>query len=386
MIEGTSLNIEASRIFTLNKDSTKKIKCNEGGARSTKTYSILQVLSFVRALNETGQIYTIIRKTYNALRDTVMRDFFDILNAQGMYREANHNKSNSEYLLNGNLIEFRGLDQPQKKRGSKRKRLFVNEANEISLEDWMQLIMRTTGEVFLDYNPSEEFSWIYDKVIPRDDCELIHSTYKDNKFLEKEIIDEIERLEVADPDYWEVYGLGLRGKAKELIYSNWGVFKELSQKIDETFYGLDFGYTNPTALVKIDLCDTLPYMTEMLYRTHLTTPMIITELENLKVNKSDYIYGDSAEPGKIEEISQAGYNIHPSDKSVSDGIEFCQRKRMFIQGANLEKEIKCYKWKVNKDGVILKDDPVKFNDHLCDAFRYARYTHTKQPSYDIGWV
>jgi len=175
-----------------------------------------------------------------------------------------------------------------------------------------------------------------------------------------------------------VYGLGLRGKAKELIYSNWEVFKEDPINIDETIYGLDFGWNHPTALVRIDLCDTVPYITELLYETHLKTPDLIDRLKSFNISSGDYIYADSQEPAKIQEIFEAGFNINSSDKSVSDGIEFCQRGKMYVKGGNLEKEIKCYKWKVNKDGIILKDEPVKFNDHLCDAFRYARYTHTQK--------
>ena len=381
------INFKASNIYQRNYESTKKIKCNEGGARSSKTYSILQVLDS-KAYEETGERYSIVRKTYNALKDTVLRDFFDILKSHDLYNEANHKRSDpQEYTLNGNLFEFRGMDQPDRKRGAKRKRLFMNEAQEFTLEDWRQLTMRTTGEIFLDYNPSEEFSFIYDKIIPREDCELIHSTYKDNPFLEQEIIKELERLELEDPDYWEVYGLGKRGKAKELIYSNWEVFKENPVNIDETFYGLDFGWNHPTALVRIDLCDEVPYITELLYETHLKTPDLIDMLKELIPNKSDNIYADSAEPAIIQEIFEAGFNIDKSDKSVSDGIEYCQRGREYIRGHNLEKEQRNYKWKKNKEGEMLNKEPVKYKDDLMDAKRYARYTHTKQPSYTIGeWV
>ena len=377
-------DFEVSEIYIKNAESKKKIKCNEGGARSTKTYSILQLLIMdgIQERNEPPAITTVVRKSFNSLRDTAMRDFFDILNSYGWYNEESHNKTTNEYRIGNMLYEFRGLDQPQKKRGAKRKRLFANEANELTYEDWIQLIMRTTEEAFLDYNPSEEFSWIYDKVIPRKDCELIHSTYKDNKFLEKEIVKELERLEIEDPDYWEVYGLGLRGKAKELIYANWKEFKEIS-KIDETIYGLDFGWNHPTALVRIDLCDTVPYITELLYETHLKTPDLIDRLKELIPNKNNNIYADSAEPATIEEIFEAGFNIDKSDKSVSDGIEYCQRGREFIRGHNLEKEQRNYKWKKNKDGEMLNKEPVKYKDDLQDAKRYARYTHSKQPCYDI---
>ena len=93
-----------------------------------------------------------------------MRDFIEILRSHNMYSEEYHNKSNSEYHLNGNLVEFISLDQPQKVRGRKRNLLFINEANELDFEDWQQLVFRTEDKIILDYNPSDEYHWIYDKV------------------------------------------------------------------------------------------------------------------------------------------------------------------------------------------------------------------------------
>ena len=76
-----------------------------------------------------------------------MRDFLDIIRSHQMYREEYHNKSNSEYHLYGNLIEFTSLDQSQKIRGRKRDLLFINEANELYWEDWQQLIFRTQERI-----------------------------------------------------------------------------------------------------------------------------------------------------------------------------------------------------------------------------------------------
>ena len=157
------LNIEVSPVFVRNIQSTKRIRCNQGGTRSSKTYSILQVL-IVEALQETGKVITICRKTFSSLKGTAMRDFFEILKNADLYSEKNHNKSDSLYELNGNLFEFVGLDQPQKKRGAKRDKLFINEANDLTYEDWTQLRLRTKGVIYIDYNPSDEFHWIYEKV------------------------------------------------------------------------------------------------------------------------------------------------------------------------------------------------------------------------------
>ena len=189
-------------------NSDKRITVEQGGTRSGKTYNILLWIILHYSTTNKGMVVTICRKAFPSLRASVMRDFFEILRGMHMYREEYHNKSSNEYWLNGNLIEFISLDQPQKIRGRKRDVLYLNEANELFFEDWQQLIFRTKGKVILDYNPSDTFHWIYERVIPREDCDFYQTTYKDNPFLEDTIISEIERLKDTDEDYWRVYGLG----------------------------------------------------------------------------------------------------------------------------------------------------------------------------------
>ena len=160
------------------RNSKKRIQVHQGGTRSGKTYSILQSLIELCHKNS-GLVVTICRKTFPALRATAMRDFFEILENEDAYNVELHNKSEGTYQLWGNLVEFISVDQPQKVRGRKRDVLFINEANEITLEDWRQLILRTTGRIIVDFNPSDEFHWLYD--LPnRDDCDFFKTTYKDN--------------------------------------------------------------------------------------------------------------------------------------------------------------------------------------------------------------
>jgi phage terminase large subunit len=133
-----------------------------------------------------------------------MRDFFEILSKGGNYKPELHNKSSATYKLFGNLVEFISADQPQKLRGRKRHILYINEANELSLEDFRQLILRTTTRTVIDYNPADEYHWIYDHVLERNDVEFFKTTYKDNPFLEQSVIDEIERFKETDENYWHI--------------------------------------------------------------------------------------------------------------------------------------------------------------------------------------
>lgn len=371
------MEIQATKVFERNYRSKKRIVVNQGGTRSSKTYSLAQ-LYVIRAMEQSGKLFTVCRKTLPALKATAMRDFFAVLQSMDMYDPKNHNKTEMTYILNNNEIEFISVDQPQKIRGRKRNYLWMNEANEFLHDDFRQLILRTIEQAFLDYNPSDEFHWIYDKVMPRDDCEFIHSTYLDNPFLDPETIKEIERLKELDDNYWRIYGLGEKGISETTIYSKWGYVDSLPE--GEQVYGLDFGYNNPTALVKISVHDDNIYAHEELYQSKMTNQDLIEWLKMKEIR--GYIYADCAEPQRIQEIKRAGFNIKPADKSknsVKDGIDTIKRKGIFItkDSVNLLKEIKSYKWKEKNDQVL--DEPIKMNDHLMDAMRYAAHTHLTRP-------
>ena len=149
----TKQKISTNVIFKHLQKSKTKITIEQGGTRSGKTYNILLWLIFDYCTKNNGKTITICRKTFPSVRASVMRDFLDILKQHRIYSEDFHNKSNSEYALFGNLVEFISLDQPQKVRGRKRDVLFINEANELFFEDWQQLVFRTTEKIILDYNP-----------------------------------------------------------------------------------------------------------------------------------------------------------------------------------------------------------------------------------------
>ena len=367
----TQVTIDTTNVFHKAYKSDTRITCLQGGTRSSKTYSLCQ-LFIVKALNETGKVFTICRKTLPALKGTAYRDVLELLKELGLYTEENHNKSELSYALNGNLIEFISVDQPQKIRGRKRNYLWLNEANEFTYEDYQQLILRTTDKVYLDYNPSDPYSWIYDKVITRDDCTFIKSTYKANPFLDKDTIAEIERLKDIDPDYWRVYGLGEIGSIQTMIFRNFQLVDEVQGRL--VGYGLDFGFTNsPTALVAIYISDDNLYIKEMLYEKRLTNTDLANKLKEFRIDRQSEIIGDSAEPKSIEEIYRQGFNIKPAKKGagIHLGIDIMRRYKLHItkDSLNAIKEFRGYKWATDKNGDVL-NVPVKVNDHLIDATRY----------------
>ena len=367
----TQVKINTTNVFNRAYKSKTRITCLQGGTRSSKTYSLCQ-LFIIKCLEETGKTLTIVRKTLPALKGTAYRDVLNILKELELYAEENHNKSELSYLLNGNLIEFISVDQPQKIRGRKRDYLWLNEANEFNYEDWAQLILRTTEKIYLDYNPSDPYSWIYEKVLTRDDCTFIKSTYLANPFLDKDTIAEIERLKDLDPDYWRVYGLGEIGTVQTMIFRNFDLVDDVQGRL--IGYGLDFGFTNsPTALVEVRQLDDNLYIKELLYEKRLTNTDLANKLKEFGIDRQTEIVGDSAEPKSIEEIYRQGFNIKPAKKGagIHLGIDIMRRYKLHItkDSLNAIKEFRGYKWATDKNGDVL-NNPVKVNDHLIDATRY----------------
>jgi len=375
---------KVNKVFKHLENSDKRITIEQGGTRSGKTYNILLWLIFGYAMKNTGKTITICRKTYPSLRASSMRDFFDILKEYEIYNEADHNKSNSEYRLEGNLFEFISLDQPQKVRGRKRDVLYINEANELYFEDWQQLIFRTTEKAILDYNPSDEFHFIYDKIKPRDDADFYVTTYKDNPFLSKEIVSEIERLKLVDENYWNIYGLGQIGSSQALIFR---INECNTIPTDAKFlsYGMDFGFTNdPTTLVAIYQQGDNIYLKELVYQTGLTNRDINDKLKFHEIERKE-IFADSAEPKSIEELYRMGWNIKPATKgqgSVNIGIDMMKRYQLHVtkDSINMIKEFRNYKWQEDKNGNIL-NVPVDMFNHTIDAIRYGLYDKLARPNY-----
>ncbi len=320
-----------------------------------------------------GMTISIVRKTLPALKMSAMRDFIDILKSIGQYNEALHNKTENIYYLNKNIVEFFSLDVADKVRGRKRDILFINEANELELEDWRQLLLRTSGKVIIDYNPSDFEHWIYDHVLTREDCSTLITTYKDNPHLPDALKREIESLKDADPEYWKIFGLGERGQLVGLVFNNWVNCFAVPENAKFIGHGLDWGFTNdPTALVSVYRRDNELYLVEKLYERGLTNQDIAKKLTELGINKRDEIFADSAEPKSIEEVYRMGFNIKPTAKgkdSIINSIDILRRFKIFLIGSNLQKEFRTYKWKTDKAGKAI-NEPVDFNNHLIDSSRY----------------
>lgn len=370
------MKVQTTIVYDYNErafNEGKQFIVHQGGSRSGKTYNnIIWVLMLLR--RNTGLVCDITRKTMPSIKTSVFMDFLDVMIKFDWFDPSKLNKSDMTYEFFGNTIRFISMDDPQKKRGAKRDILFMNEANEFTYEDFKQLNMRTSMLVLMDYNPSDEYHWIYERIIPLPDTAFYKTTFMDNAFLGSRERNEILRYRETDENYWRIYGLGERGVSQTTIYTNWNYTDDEEPK-GEVFYGLDFGFNDPTALIKVVICDGYIWVKELLYKTQLVVPDIINIMRSLNINETETIYADNARPENIQEIYQAGFNIHPCSKgkgSIKSGIDWIKRHKVKVtkDSINLVKELKGYKWKIDKNEKIL-DEPVDINNHLLDAMRYA---------------
>ena len=363
------------------KNSTKRICVLQGGTRSGKTYSILLALiEFAYKNTGKGLYITIARQTFPSLRATSMRDFFDILKKENLYNERNHNKSNHLYSLFGNYFEFISCDSEIKIRGRQRAVLFLNECNEFSHDTFIALSLRTTYKIIIDFNPSDEFHWLYSQIIDadRDDVDFHISTYKDNPFLEEATIKEIERLKEVDENLYNVFAKGLRGVSTETVFPNFNTIDNIPDNAKLVSYGLDFGFSaDPTTIVGVYKHDLDLYIDELLYERGLTNQDIGERIKTMGLEHGAECFADSSEPKSIEELFrlQTGLNIKGAKKgadSIRIGIDVMKRHKLNItkRSVNTIKEFRNYKWIKDKNGDIT-NKPIDAFNHSIDAVRYV---------------
>jgi phage terminase large subunit len=380
------LKIKATPVFYANKKAYEEgypVICNEGGSRSSKSYSVVQLLIHI-AISKPNTRVSMVSHSLPHIKRGVYRDFKSILEQWNIWDEKDFRYTDFIYTFkNGSYIELFGLEDPDKAKGPARDILFVNEANLISKALFDQLLIRTTGQSFLDWNPADFISWVYE-VADNPNNKRIHSTYLNNiSNLSESQIRNIEQYKDLPDDFmWKVYGLGERGSAKEIIYTQWKQYDEAPD--GDVFYGLDFGYVHPAALIKVTHYEGQNYFEEIVYQSGLT----LSDLSRLikeKLPERATIYADAAEPKSIEELYRQGFNIKPAQKDVWAGIVKMKSYpiNLHYNSKNLRREFMSYKWKKDKNDNVI-EEPVKANDDLMDACRYAVFTHLTKPKFEVS--
>lgn len=352
---------------------SKKIRAVQGGTSASKTVSIILFLIHKAQSDKSPTLTSIVSESLPHLKRGAMRDFLLILQAHNYFKDSRWNKSDFTYTFEtGSKIEFFSVDQPDKLRGARRDRLFINEANNIPFDAFEQLEVRTQEFVFLDWNPVSEF-WFYTDVMgKRDDVEPIKLTYKDNEALSQEIINSIEQRKNR-AGWWKVYGLGELGEVEGKIYKDWQIIDEIPHEARLERYGVDFGYTNdPTAIIALYYYNGGYIVDEIAYRVGMDNPAIADVLIN---QPRALVVADSAEPKSIDEIAAYGLTVAGALKgadSVRYNIAVVQEQRMSVtkRSVHVIKEYRNFLWKVDRDGKILNEPEIEFK-HSMDAIAYS---------------
>ena len=363
----TSIN----KILSLNG----RIKIIQGGTSAGKTFGILPIL-IDKCAKEKGLEVSVVAETIPHLRRGALKDFLKIMRWTNRYFDDRFNKTLLRYdFANGSSIEFFSADDASKLRGARRDILYINECNNVTFESYNELAIRTKKEVYLDFNPANEF-WVHKELKDEPDTDFIILTYKDNEALDESIVTQIEknRDKAATSSYWanwwRVYGLGQVGSLEGVVFTNWKEIDTIPKEAKLIGIGLDFGYTNdPTAAIEIYNYNGTRIVNELVYRTGMVNSDIAKILPSGII-----IYADSSEPKSIEEIRRQGKTIKGVTKgadSINYGIDVMQRQDYLVtkQSTNLIKELRSYCWDTDKQGQRMRR-PIDHYNHAIDALRY----------------
>lgn len=355
---------------------------SRGGARSSKTISALQIFSLLAMEDKTPTITSVVSENLPHLKRGAVRDFKFSLVDMGRWDENAWNKSECIYTFpSGSIIEFFGADTPAKLQGPARDRLLINEANRVEWEAARQLMVRTSGLVMYDYNPSAPF-WGTEEIPKRDRYALVHSTYRDNQYLPDEVRREIEANR-GTGNWWRVYGEGLIGQIEGQIFD----FKVVNDMPDPAGFietwGMDFGFTNdPTTIIRclVHTGRREIYADQLIWQTGMTNPDIAHALKDLGIKRQGNgpcVWADSAEPKSIAEVAGYGLNVRGCDKrtAVREQIQALQPWTIYVtrRSVDLINEGRKYLFKQRTDGTFT-NEPIDFFNHGIDALRYACYS------------
>lgn len=370
------------------REMTSRVKVVQGGTSAGKTFALLAIL-IDKATKTSNLEISVVSESVPHIRRGALKDFLKIMKSTNRFNPDNYNKSHLKYTFsNDSYIEFFSVDDESKIRGARRNILYVNEANNIRYDAYLQLSIRTNQDIYIDFNPVCRF-WAHDEVMNEEHSEFLILTYLDNEALEQTIIDQLEhnRIKGITSDYWrnwcDVYLDGKIGSLEGVIFNNWTGIDYVPEEATLVGYGMDFGYTNdPSTLIGIYKYNENIILDEVFFRKGLSNADMSALIN--QDNVKGEIFADSADPKSIAELKKYGHNIKAAKKgkdSIIFGISILQEYDMLVtkRSNNLKEELSRYSWKKDKEG-ITTNSPEDLNNHAIDAARYlAMMKLSKKP-------
>ena len=371
------MQIKKTQALNKLRNLDSRVKIVRGGTSAGKTVCILLILIDYAIRNE-GKEISVVSESIPHLRRGAYKDFLGILKSLNRYKDSQLNKSTLKYTFtNGSYIEFFSTDQPDKLRGARRTDLYINECNNVPFDAYQQLVVRTSGNVWLDYNPAALF-WVDKELVGKEDTDFITLTYKDNDSLPDTIVNEIEKAKHKAKtstywaNWWRVYGLGEVGSLEGVCIPDW---KEIDRIPDEARilgYGVDFGWNDPTVIIGCYKWNDAYIFDEVYYKSSTTLRDLSLFLRHNNITEN--LIADSAEPKSIETLRRDGHSIYPCTKgrdSVNFGINLINQNEIYVtsRSRNMKRELQGYIWAKDKEGNTL-NKPTGEHPDCIDAARY----------------
>ncbi len=341
-----------------------------GSSRSAKTYSVLQWFYFL-AISGVKFELTIVGRSKPFLRDGAFNTFKEIAPKERFISNPFRVKIKNAVIL------FRSFENEADAKGSERDFLYVNECNDVDFKIVQQLVMRTRKQTFFDFNPTKKF-WIDEYNSGKN---LLHTTWKDNKFLSESQIENFKRIKdraekpnasAYDKYLYSVYYLGEYGDLSGNVFSN---FEEIDEETyfkvsgEKKLYCLDFGFSeDPCALIELSFRDGKYIARELLYQNGLNDFKLAEILTSFIKDDSlcvcDWGGGGDARISNL--FTLTGISFAKAVKgagSIKNGVELMNSKEFLLLGENLNREFKGYEF---KDGEFVDKE-----NHTIDATRYG---------------
>lgn len=359
-----------------------------GGAGSGKSYSIAQkIITEITSIPDCK--YLAVRKVGKTLRFSVFALLQDIIEQWQLssYFHVNKTDMTIEFLPMRNRIICIGLDNVEKLKSIVDvKRIWIEEASEITQDDFQQLNLRMRGEskiskqILMSFNPIHHLHWLKEYFFdnPKPNTTILHSTYKDNEFLDAEYKQELENLKEIDPYFYDVYCLGKWGILGNRVFTNFVIenFSYQLEDLENVCHGQDYGFNHASTLISLGFKDGDIYVFDEQYYKEHTNPEFIERVNESGFARSNVVTADSSEPARIKEWQKAGYNVRPARKgkdSLLMGIDWLKAHRIHIHATNCPntaREIQLLKYREDKDGNVL-EEIVELDDDCIAAMRYA---------------